>query len=879
MDYPTGRSLGGAATGRGTNGALSPEELRQKRLQALAGNHTQATSSTGASSIPVAFLPKPPPPTKRTTFLVDEDEDAELQAALALSLQTRENNDGSMALEQTEDVGEQKNEALVTVLPTPPSALQTFWNNAEPFDVMSFHEIMWDAAVTTENDKTRWVAEAIRCSVLNNSSTSTTSVPETSSTMLSLLVQSNQHATWGLTQHFGGPCGVLAAVQAEILKMLIWGTPVLVGSDDAQLNHQASRTIDLDNPDSPKRLLSSILLKPSIVRVAMARAIATILTRAAMRPSATASDGQPNAPSIEPSATSNADATSSALVKIVLPIQRIPLAGAADVQAEKTTAITWTDLEPWSALDATNHVQGNGSRLVTYSITVPSNAPSNMYYKRQKTSDDLPAQGRSNERITTSAYQHHHYLSRVVGDFLLQAPIDGSSIAPIDYFMKEGGVLLLVMSLVSSRGKDLIKSEFDDPSGSKLTAQFGHSSQELINLLLTGQAVSNVFDNNLSPDKEIVCRGVQQQSDIGYLSQLESLRYCEVGSYYKSPTFPIWVVGSTSHFTVLFGDEKALKESKSDLLLEQCRRAFKAVEGGEANGFIASNQLRLVFESLQIDVGAAVQILAAAIEVSGAGIILWDDFWKVASRLMTGTSVETVLQGHKDDNEVQIVPAHVGYEHGASVFDNDNDIPPLIAATRDETDEEIARRMDNEYNSSPIRDDILGLGEAAARTSPMEVETDPNLLSDEELARKLQAEWDAEIGGGGEGLSVSSDRAASGSPSHLSDDGSIGPPRPPTPPHSNRKNDSKSAAKSNTHEHMFEQYGDTICLYHYNGLRGGLLTPFRITRLSAEEAVGASIALNRNARGGGSGDLEDVVRTKWPSCMINWLGQASPYID
>jgi len=30
---------------------------------------------------------------------------------------------------------------------------------------------------------------------------------------------------------------------------------------------------------------------------------------------------------------------------------------------------------------------------------------------------------------------------------------------------------------------------------------------------------------------------------------------------------------------------------------------------------------------------------------------------------------------------------------------------------------------------------------------------------------------------------------------------------------------------------------------------------------------------------GVGGDLEDVIRTKWPSCMINWEGNAPPYID
>ena len=55
--------------------------------------------------------------------------------------------------------------------------------------------------------------------------------------------------------------------------------------------------------------------------------------------------------------------------------------------------------------------------------------------------------------------------------------------------------------------------------------------------------------------EELSCHGIQSRPAVGYLSILESLRYCEVGDYYKSPLFPIWVVGSTSHFSVLFGDE------------------------------------------------------------------------------------------------------------------------------------------------------------------------------------------------------------------------------------------------------------------------------------------------------------------------------------
>jgi hypothetical protein len=392
------------------------------------------------------------------------------------------------------------------------------------------------------------------------------------------------------------------------------------------------------------------------------------------------------------------------------------------------------------------------------------------------------------------------------------------------------------------------------------------------------------------------------------LSQLESLRYCEVGNYYKSPKFPIFVVGSTSHFTVLFGEAGALKESKSDILLEHCRRAFKAVEGGEENGFIASDQLGTVFKSLDLNfLDAAVKTLAASMEVSGAGIILWDDFWKATSRLMTGSSIETILQGQTEASPKSGPPALILADTSRRQISNMEDNPsmdsnyqhaslsrpafPSIASSTSasmiESDEDMARRLEAEFND-PGRMSALTVADRSV--SPMEI--DGFALSDAELARRLQAEWDAEASGSAAG----SVAAVTGSPMHnLSDDDNFGQPMALTSPQNHifetasrpfGLEDSESAAKTeamvaDSGNMEFEQYGDTFSLYHYNGLRGGTLTPFRVTRLSAEEAVGASTALNRGTShgGSGSGDLEDVVRTKWPSCMINWLGKPPPYID
>jgi hypothetical protein len=370
------------------------------------------------------------------------------------------------------------------------------------------------------------------------------------------------------------------------------------------------------------------------------------------------------------------------------------------------------------------------------------------------------------------------------------------------------------------------------------------------------------------------------------------MRYCEVGGYYKTPRFPIWVVGSTSHFTVMFGDAACLKETQSDMLVETCRRAFKAIDGGEENGFIPTDKLATFFKSLDLNLpDHGVQTLAATIEVHGAGIILWDDLWKHTSRLLMGATLETVLQmtDPHDSNgngqgppplltqfaepeEMDRKPSAAGsnVDVGSNVGSNDKPINV-------DSDAEMAQRLSAEWSGdgSQTAASASAATLSMSTTSPMDVES---TLSDEELARKLQEEWNAEASGGA--TTTGSVTAVRGSPTpsswkSMADD---------TPNH-NHNDTSNSNTNSNNESNTaskpeFEKYGKTFQLYHYNGLRGGALKPFRVTRMSAEEAVGASISLmGHSANGSHNGDLEDVIRTKWPSSMINWLGAPPPSID
>jgi hypothetical protein len=125
---------------------------------------------------------------------------------------------------------------------------------------------------------------------------------------------------------------------------------------------------------------------------------------------------------------------------------------------------------------------------------------------------------------------------------------------------------LFVVACVLSRGVDQIRKDMDMPMTS-LIVEHGYCAQELVNLLLIGKAHSNVFDNiqhlGTGKDKQIL-KGIPQRSDVGFLSLLEKYDYIKVGENYKSPKYPIFVLYSESHYSLLFAKE-APKDNGFDL--------------------------------------------------------------------------------------------------------------------------------------------------------------------------------------------------------------------------------------------------------------------------------------------------------------------------
>ena len=139
----------------------------------------------------------------------------------------------------------------------------------------------------------------------------------------------------------------------------------------------------------------------------------------------------------------------------------------------------------------------------------------------------------------------------------------------IHYFTDESrglGCILLLYSAILSRTVEKVRRDMDEPT-STLMGAHGYCTQEMVNLLTIGRACSNVFDGNITLDgssntendeSSVVLKGISRQSDVGLLSLFEHYDSCKVGSYLKTPRYPIWIVCSESHFTVTFSLKKNL---------------------------------------------------------------------------------------------------------------------------------------------------------------------------------------------------------------------------------------------------------------------------------------------------------------------------------
>lgn len=216
----------------------------------------------------------------------------------------------------------------------------------------------------------------------------------------------------------------------------------------------------------------------------------------------------------------------------------------------------------------------------------------------------------------------------------------------IPLFQSRMGAMLFLISALLSRGLDFVQADRDDPSQPLVTAPFGHASQEIVNLLLSGEAVANVFDGKMDLGGGMFVNGISTNVEVGFLTLLESLNFCKAGQHLKCPKWPIWVVGSESHYTVLFAlDTKVQEENELEGRETQIRRAFDAQDQSGGGGFISVEGLHQVLRETNINLPSE-----KLDNLSAAGFIVWNDFWQVLLNLdknLGGVKDSTGLMGKK----------------------------------------------------------------------------------------------------------------------------------------------------------------------------------------------------------------------------------------
>ncbi|XP_030544044.1 ubiquitin carboxyl-terminal hydrolase MINDY-3 isoform X2 [Rhodamnia argentea] len=233
-----------------------------------------------------------------------------------------------------------------------------------------------------------------------------------------------------------------------------------------------------------------------------------------------------------------------------------------------------------------------------------------------------------------------------VETYSVQATVFRRLEATLPFFQSRMGALLFLISALLSRGLDAVQADRDDPSLPLVTAPFGHASQEIVNLLLCGQAVPNVFDGRMDLGGGMFLKGVSTCVEVGFLTLLESLNFCKVGQHLKCPNWPIWVVGSESHYTVLFAlDTIVQEENELEERESQIRRAFDAQDQSGGGGFIGVEGFHQVLRETDVRLPPE-----KVDQLCSSGFIVWSEFWQAILDLdssMGGLKDSSGLMGKK----------------------------------------------------------------------------------------------------------------------------------------------------------------------------------------------------------------------------------------
>eukprot|EP00271_Cylindrocystis_brebissonii_P014158 TRINITY_DN35414_c0_g1_i1.p1 TRINITY_DN35414_c0_g1~~TRINITY_DN35414_c0_g1_i1.p1 ORF type:complete len:942 (+),score=155.08 TRINITY_DN35414_c0_g1_i1:354-3179(+) len=193
-------------------------------------------------------------------------------------------------------------------------------------------------------------------------------------------------------------------------------------------------------------------------------------------------------------------------------------------------------------------------------------------------------------------------------------------------FQSGFGALLLLFSAVLSRTLVGVQEDRDDPDQPLVTQPFGHAAQEVVNLLLCGHAVPNVFDGSMDLGEGMRLKGVPSAVQVGFLTLLESLNLCKVGQNLKNPKWPVWVVGSESHYTILFTDNLSVlveEDNNAEAKREaDIQRVFDEMDTSGGGGFITPDALRRLLTQMNIRMPDSM-----VADLTGLEIVVWNEFW------------------------------------------------------------------------------------------------------------------------------------------------------------------------------------------------------------------------------------------------------------
>merc|ERR1719387_2901802 len=119
------------------------------------------------------------------------------------------------------------------------------------------------------------------------------------------------------------------------------------------------------------------------------------------------------------------------------------------------------------------------------------------------------------------------------------------------------------------------------------------------------------------------------------------MRYVTVGDVYKNPETPLWVLGSPTHYTLVFAlDGSACKVSKVQKLEQKTRKAFSEVQIDD--GLAMVDVLEELLRKLELPLSGEADPDAARRKIIQAGseVFLWNDFWEYVKSRASGKEAQ-----------------------------------------------------------------------------------------------------------------------------------------------------------------------------------------------------------------------------------------------